>query len=202
MLISYSANRGVNQFLAGIAIIVNEITRVFRLEALVQQRISNFIYLRKIHEGGRFWLNIVLLNNSDIQRLVQSVVPKQRVVAFYYLGLSLYSLVELKGGATMVRALSQLVEEYEYFCSGAAMQGMKLLLAKNSNCVYPSLMAIDLTEDSLVRPSIFKFQNSVVFERLKTPHVSFELDYVEVVLALSDALSNIYEKLFQTECYS
>jgi hypothetical protein len=109
------------------------------LEALVHQRISNFQYLRKVHEGGNFWLNIVLLTLSDIQQLV-AVVPKQRTVTFYYLGLSIFNLLDVKSGIATVRAFSQLLEEFEYYTSGTAMQGMKMLMAKNSVCVYPSLV--------------------------------------------------------------
>jgi hypothetical protein len=185
-----------------------------RLEALVHQRISNFQYLRKVHEGGNFWLNIVLLTLSDIQQLV-AVVPKQRTVTFYYLGLSIFNLLDVKSGIATVRAFSQLLEEFEYYTSGTAMQGMKMLMAKNSVCVYPSLVvgggdstpvsaeesSAAVTATSIPKPGLSKFQNVVIYERLRTPPLAMELDYVEVLVALCEALSKIYDRLFAAECY-
>jgi hypothetical protein len=200
----------------------HKLQRKQRLEALVHQRISNFNYLRKIHEGGTFWLNIVLLTREDIEELVAHV-PKQRVVMYYYLGVSIYSLLELKNGAATVRALSQLLEEFEYYGSGSAMQSMKMLLARNSPCIYPSLVGpaeggtggavsgagvfdeaattSPTSSAAISKPVLSKFQNVVIYERLKTPHLAYELDFIEVLIALCEALAKIYDKLFAVECY-
>ncbi len=167
-----------------------------RLEVLVQKRSMNVNYLRKVHLGGNFWLNTMLLSERDIQNLVLATVPKQRIVAYYYLGLSLHNLLTLTSSLKVIQGFSTLIEEYEYFCSGTAMQGMKLLMAKSSPCVYPNLNHVDGCDvDSIAKPNILKFQNSVVFEFLKTPHLAFELNYVDVLVALCEALSKVYEKL-------
>lgn len=54
----------------------------------------------------------------------------------------------------------------------------------------------------LARPSVYKFNNAIVFEHLQVPHIPYELDYVEVFITLCVQLSNLYEKLIHEECYS
>ena len=171
-----------------------------RLEALVQKRKANVNYLKKVHLGGSFWLNIMHLSTENIRDFVLTTVPKQRVVGFYYLGLSVESLLSQPVGAKMISSFSQLMEEFEYFCAGTAMQGVKSLMAKNSACLYPQTMNADVDE-ILSRPSIYKFQNSVVFEQLKTPHLAFELDYIEVLIGLCGGLCKLYDNIFCEECY-
>jgi hypothetical protein len=54
----------------------------------------------------------------------------------------------------------------------------------------------------LSRPSVYKFNNAVVFEHLQLPHIPYELDYAEVFVGLCVELSRLYEKLVHEECYS
>ena len=80
------------------------------------------------------------------------------------------------------------------------MQSVKFVMAKNSNCIYPHTIPIEGFTD-LQRPNIYKFSNTVVFEYLQVPHIPFDLNYVEVLSALCDALSKLYDKFLQEECY-
>lgn len=179
----------------------HRIQRKQRLEALVQKRTTNFEYLKKIHDGGNYWLNVMLLIPQDVRHFV-SKLPKQRIVHFYYLGLSVHSILDSKtSGKSVVKSFSQLMEEFEYFCSGTPMQSVKNLMAKNSPSLFPQTMQIE-DDEYLMRPTVFKFHNVVVFEELKTPHLSFELDYVEVIAALSDGLCKLYERFLSPDCFA
>ena len=129
------------------------------------------------------------------------VVSKQRIESFFSLGISISKIVELKAGLPVVRAFSQLMEEWEYVHSGSTMQSVKFVMAKNSTCVYPQMSPIEGFSD-LARPSVYKFHNAVVYEHLQLPHIPFELDYLEVFSGLCVELSKLYEKLIQEECFS
>jgi hypothetical protein len=41
----------------------------------------------------------------------------------------------------------------------------------------------------------------VVNEVLLVPHIPFQLDYVEVLLGLADALTKLYDSFLMDECY-
>jgi len=161
------------------------------------------IYLpsQKVHQGGCYWLNTVLLTHADLLTYSTSIVSKQRVESFFSLGISISKIVELSPGLPIVRAFSQLMEEWEYVHSGTTMQSVKFVMAKNSTCIYPQLSPIEGFSD-LARPSVYKFNNAVVYEHLRLPHIPFELDYLEVFTVLCTELSKLYEKLIHEECYS
>jgi hypothetical protein len=84
--------------------------------------------------------------------------------------------------------------------TGGTMQSVKFVMAKNSNCIYPHTIPIEGFTD-LQRPNIYKFSSSVVYEYLQVPHIPFDLDYVEVLSALCEALSKLYDKFLHEECF-
>lgn len=144
----------------------------------------------------------MLFTLEDIKQYARTVVPRSRVLPFFYLGLSVSSMLSLNPGTATVRAFSQLLEEWEYFHAGGAVQGMKYVMAKNSPCVYPQSIPSDGSMADLARPSLYKFNNNVVYEYLQVVPVAFELDYLEVMFSLCEALFKLYEKLFHVECFS
>ena len=146
-------------------------------------------------------MNTILLTSNDVQGLIGNHVPKQRVESFFSLGISVSKIVSLNAGVPIVRAFSQLMEEWEYVHSGTAMQGVKFVMAKNSTCIYPQMSPIEGLAD-LARPSVYKFNNAVVYEHLQLPRIPYELDYAEVFIGLCGELSRLYEKLIHEECYS
>jgi hypothetical protein len=103
-------------------------------------------------------------------------------------------------GTLTVRAFSQLMEEWEYYNSGNAMQSVKYVMAKTSPCVYPNTVPIEGMAD-LTRPSIYKFNNGVVYEYLQIFQIAFDLDYLEVVISLCDVFYKLYERLFHQESF-
>lgn len=180
-----------------------------RIEAVSQKRRSNLAYLKKVHEGGCFWFNVVFLSKADILHYVEQTVPRQRVDAFYSLGTSIYRILDLHyEGRPLdaVRAFSQLMEEWEYHHAGTAMQSMKFMMAKQSPCIYPQTHPIDSSAAMITdmqRPSVYRFNSIVVYEYLLVPHIPFELDYIEVLTSLCDALTLLYEYFRKEEqCFN
>jgi hypothetical protein len=207
--------------------------RVQHLRALVSKRKVNVQYLQKVYEGGEAWLGCTVLSVQDLRQYC-SAVPKQRTMSFLYLALSLGKLLHasphISPGLPLVRALSQLVEEWEYYFANAAVQSVKFMTARTSACLYPqySPRVTDLqasldssthhsspqqadegaspaTKVSIGKatPQVYKFNGQIVFEHLLAPHVAFELDYVEVFGALCVVLSSTYDAfLMSQDCSS
>lgn len=177
------------------------VQRKYKINCMINKRKMNLLYLKKIHEGNSIWLNTVLFTNSDLTNYINTMVSKQRIESYFTLGISISKILKLNTGISIIRGFSQLLEEWEYMHSGNAMQSMKFVMAKNSNCIYPQLNPIEGYQD-LLRPSIYKFNNIVVYEYLEEPHIPFELDYVEVLYGLCDMLILLYEELvFIEDCY-
>ena len=100
------------------------------------KRKGNFTYLQKVHNGNAYWLNCVLLNKDFLRYYTNEIVPYQRGVGYYYLGLGLSNISKLPAGGPTVKALSQLMEEYEYFMASAMMQSVKYVAAKTATSPY------------------------------------------------------------------
>lgn len=145
-------------------------------------------------------MNTTLFSLEDIRHYVHNVVPPQRAEAFFKLGLGLGRIVHLPKGLPIIRAFSQLMEEWEYYIAGTAMQGMKYVMAKNSPCIYPQTVALEGLSD-LTRPSVYKFQNSITYEYLDDVNVGLDMDYLEVLPALCEVLFQVYDKLYHVETF-
>lgn len=176
-----------------------KLQRKQRLALLVHKRKNNLTYLQKVvanlHES--FWLNSVQFSKENLSAYVSSV-PKNRAEAFFFLGLSVSRLLALPAGLMTARACAQLLEEWEYYLAGTAMQGVKYFTARPANCVYPASPALENLSD-ISKPTLYRFANTVVYEYLQTPHISFTLDYPEVVLSLCETLAKLYVRLGQHE---
>lgn len=184
-----------------------KLQRKQRLEAVTYKRRNNLSYLKKVHGGGVFWFNVVYLSKADISRYIQQSVPRLRADAFYFLGVSIYNVLDLNlSKFDAVRAFSQLIEEWEYHYAGAALQGMKFVMAKHSPSMYPQLHApadsSAVMLNDIQRPSVYRYNSSVVYEYLHVPHIPFQLNYCEVFASLCDALTLLYEYFRAEECYT
>mmetsp|Transcript_3961 Transcript_3961/g.6197 ORF Transcript_3961/g.6197 Transcript_3961/m.6197 type:complete len:259 (+) Transcript_3961:63-839(+) len=178
-----------------------KLQRKQRLETLIEKRKNNFLYLKRVHNGGCFWLNSVLTEHRDLNLHIFEKVQPMRAVMYYYLGLSISKLLDLQPGPVIIRAFAQLLEEWEYMFASVPMQGMKYVMARTSHYAYPQFMPAEGDQDQ-IRSTIFKFNNDVVFEYLLYPHVPFELDYLEVFHSLCDMLYSLYEKLWHEDSFS
>ena len=180
------------------------LSRKNKVESIISKRKQNIAYLKSSCEGGKFWLNICLLTNKDIEIYTQQIHVKQRVIPFYYLMISLDYMMDNHSKGSIIKSLCQLMEEYDFYASNLAIQGMKSMMAKNTPFMYPqAIINNDIEDDSqpsqLYKPCIYKYQNSVVFEQFKTPHIPFQLDYMEVLISLCDTLNRFYDMVLHLE---
>ncbi|KAG5180821.1 hypothetical protein JKP88DRAFT_200220 [Tribonema minus] len=180
-----------------------------KLQALVEKRKSSFVYLKKTHEGGCYWLNCVQLNRKPDLEAYAAEIPRARTTQLFYLGLSLARLLQSGcGGAAVVRGALQLFEEWEYHFAGNAAQSVRGLMAKvntqtQGQGVEGGGSASGGGEDNNpVVARLCKFGSEMVYEHLLTPPLPFALDYFEVFFSLCDIICQVYNKLMEEECYS
>ena len=170
--------------------------RRHRLETLIAKRRTNFAYLKRIHEGNSFWLNSVAMPVSNIRKFAaESGGPPDRLLSFFYLGLSLGKILEHGIGFEVVKESLKLFEEWEYYFASFSVQSVKYVMASTVSSAFPD------AEFDINRQTINKFNNDVIFERLTCPHVGFDFDHVEVVRSLCDMLSSLYEKMWADMSY-
>lgn len=144
-----------------------------------------------------------LFTSEDIHAYVIAKVPNTRALHYYYLALSLENMFSSRSSplSSVLKSLNQLIEEFEYFISGSAMQYTRLMMAHTIPCPYPQIIQNDIEEDQVMKASILKYQNTVAYEFLKTPTINFQLDYVEVVIAFCDTLTRLYDQLASEDNY-
>jgi hypothetical protein len=141
----YSTDDGDGEFRSGGGDPRNETTfaalklqRKQRLESMIEKRKNNFHYLMEIHQGEGYWLNSVLINHRELHSHISD--KASRAVMYYYFGLSLSKILELPAGPATIKAMVQLLEEWEYMFASSTMQSMKYVLARQSNFIYPNFM--------------------------------------------------------------
>lgn len=95
------------------------------LEALVQARRFDWSYLKAMHEGTNYWLNIALMGEQQLLAHLGEKQTIRRSQQFFYLGLGLGKLI---GESTHPELLAtegcQLLEELEFYFSSSTVQSM------------------------------------------------------------------------------
>ncbi|GMF33518.1 unnamed protein product [Phytophthora lilii] len=113
---------------AAAALALRQVTaqqRLRLLEELVQLRRSDWTYLKAMHEGSNYWLNVALLREQQVMNHLGDKHTIRRGAQFFYLGIGLGRLV---GESTHPELLAmdccQLLEELEFYFSSSTVQGM------------------------------------------------------------------------------
>lgn len=159
--------------------------------------------MKKIHEGKSFWLNTVSVSVRDINNyIISNDDAWNRLIPFFYLGLSMASLLQTAAGIDAVQDSLQLFEEWEYHLSSFSVQSVKYVMARSLSTAYPGPVDSSEAATASSHHTINKFSNEVVYTKLQCPHVSFELNYTAVVHALCDVLAKLYEKMLSTYIYT
>ncbi|GLD96620.1 hypothetical protein PINS_up005303 [Pythium insidiosum] len=175
--------------------------RMQTLEELVQHRRSDWSYLKAMHEGTNYWLNVTLLREQQVLAHLGERNSIRRSVQFFYLGLGLGRLMsEVRHAQFLALEGCQLLEELEFYFSSGTVQSMKLMVATNTT-LHPPLHKMEdealYSVEEPFRPTIYKCNQRPVFRRLLTPSIPFPLDYREVMLSLCDILALVYSKFVE-----
>lgn len=126
----------------------------------------------------------------------------RRAEHLFALGMSLAAVVSRGPGQGLVRAVAQLMEEFEYLTANAAAQSVKFLRAKNVEDAQRNTLGVSGGRNAAeaVKPQLFKSGKGIAFEFLEIMKVPFELDYGIVVCSLSEILLEMYRQFREPEC--
>lgn len=96
--------------------------RMLYLEQLIEFRRSDWQYLKKMHHGKNFWLNVALLGDNEAGSVKSGA---RRSLKLYYLGLGLGCFIgKLKQSQHFIIDACQLLEELEFHFASNTVQGM------------------------------------------------------------------------------
>lgn len=84
---------------------------------IVKKRRMNFDYLKRVHMGELYWMNMMQLTQHDIRQYMPANVLVKRSRNWFVLAMSVGNLLHLERGADALNALHQLMKEYEYSLS-------------------------------------------------------------------------------------
>eukprot|EP00300_Choanocystis_sp_HF-7_P001454 c11173_g1_i1.p1 GENE.c11173_g1_i1~~c11173_g1_i1.p1 ORF type:complete len:255 (+),score=64.58 c11173_g1_i1:178-942(+) len=172
------------------------------LVAVISQRREEFEYLKRLHSGGVYWMNVIGITKDDLLRgLYDKDKPKTgkaancmaRVEDWFFLGVTLAPLLELSDSSQFVRGLAQCIEEFEYAIANPASQSLKYLLRESS-----VQMMVDPTEP--VRPKVRFNGSQPAFLYMAMFNLPCSLDPFEVMFSLCDVLSEMYAKFEADDC--
>ncbi|CAI5723028.1 unnamed protein product [Hyaloperonospora brassicae] len=170
------------------------------LEDLVQHRRSDWTYLKAMHEGANYWLNVALLREQQVMARIGEKPSVRRGAQFFYLGIGLGTLLgDVAHPELLAMDCCQLLEELEFHFSSSTVQGVKMMVATLSTLHEPldKESSPECSGGEPFRPSVHKWNQRPVYRRLLTPSIPFPLDYREVLLSLCDILALIYSKLVE-----
>ncbi|MES1916006.1 MAG: hypothetical protein MHM6MM_007870 [Cercozoa sp. M6MM] len=175
------------------------------VRALVHKRRGALDYLKRVHAPqlcGQppLWLNAIPLSPVELDQCLDDA-GRRRAQTFFHLGTSLATLLDLPQGVAVVRALAQVLEEYEFFASSNS--AMKLLRAKQLDARERVSVASLLSVNEPVRPTLRKAGRKVVYEFLDLSiPVPQHMSYSAIVGALCDTLSLLYAVFVDDTCTS
>jgi len=81
--------------------------------SIVNRRMTNISHLKRIHCGGAYWMNCVLLSKEDILSSYDANLIQKRSLEWLSMGASLASLLTLEG-EPYLSALEQFWHEYQF----------------------------------------------------------------------------------------
>ena len=161
---------------------------------MIQKRVVNVSYFKRLHEGSLLWLNAIRLTHENIRQHYDAGELASRAKQLLCLGTSMSSLLDIESPSQMLYALLILFSEFEYhFLLSGPAQMMKLLYAREGSNYPQSLLGYKETEPSNVNVS--KFQNEIVLEFLQVPANASDLDYFVIFDRFCEVLLSVYEKL-------
>eukprot|EP01060_Flectonema_neradi_P028674 TRINITY_DN3858_c0_g1_i1.p1 TRINITY_DN3858_c0_g1~~TRINITY_DN3858_c0_g1_i1.p1 ORF type:complete len:292 (+),score=46.39 TRINITY_DN3858_c0_g1_i1:590-1465(+) len=175
--------------------------RMSLLEHVIDKRVKNLEYLKKIVEGKDqiLWMNTIKFRNDEVaQHFADSKEINERLFQWFCLGLSLSGILHHPNGTAFVLVLCRLLDEWEHRFSSGVERIFKELRGKKASIT---------PEDTTAHPGgespvafLHKLSGSHVYEYLTVPEIPIQLHNKEVILCLSTVLMFVYRKLLDNDC--
>ncbi|KAL1914896.1 uncharacterized protein VTP21DRAFT_7812 [Calcarisporiella thermophila] len=147
------------------------------LTNLVWKRIHTINYIKGAHEGKVHWYNTILLSREDFAPLQQNPRLRKRTYQYFVLGMSLGTTLDITNPEDYIKALSNLLQEFEYFSNDQSKPKMKNIFFRKK----------PLDEGSSAEDAEYSLLNIA--------NLPFEPDYFQVLCTLCDLLSEVYYRL-------
>lgn len=183
---------------------------------LIERRILSCAYLKEVFTGKRHWVSIATIDGPNGKeeaideaqgvsllphsRHVPSITttaaqhpPARHLVAalrWFYLGVSAATLLQQPAGASFLRALLQLLEEYQYHFSSATAQSLKVIRMRGPRAAAASTIGADDNKE-IIAPALQRQGGRVLYEHLLTPHLAHGLSGLQVRVARAAGLSSV-----------
>ncbi|PHZ10504.1 uncharacterized protein RHIMIDRAFT_239327 [Rhizopus microsporus ATCC 52813] len=152
------------------------------LSELVSKRVATIKYIRKAHEGNTHWFNTILLTKENLQSMYPNSKMAKRTYNFYALGLSLGAILDITNPLDYIKALNQIMLEFERHTNDDSKQ--KMVSAQ-----------FDTLSKNIFRKKTDHSDNASDYGYLILPHIPFEMDYFETFFTLVDIVAEAYYKL-------
>jgi len=108
--------------------------------------------------------------------MYQNARMKKRTFNFYILGFSLAPMLDIPNLSDYIKAMSQLLNEFEFHTNEHSKPKMKMFFRKSKVG----------GDDS--------FQETGEYTFLYIPNIPFDMDYVQTFFTLTDIMSEVYHK--------
>jgi len=166
------------------------------VENLVEHRSRAYEYLKHVQQGDTHWLSTVALGPQE--QPLQRAVDQTTVLRWFYLGLSIGPLLQLPSGPPFVKAILQLLEEYQYHFSNRAAHIAKIVKAgvqvRHRYLGHEKAEAGGGSVEEL-KPQLQRVSGEVLYAYLLTPHMAHPLSASQVLTCLCELLPHCYRKL-------
>ena len=132
---------------------------------------------------------------AEVRPLADSC-PACAVLRWFYLGVSIGPLLQLQSGAPFVKAVLQLLEEFQYHFARSAVQNMKVLKARGRR-THSTIAGSSGGDASDLKPTLQRQGGEVLYAYLLTPHLAHPLSASQVLLCLCELLPHAYRKFVE-----
>lgn len=159
------------------------------LQPLLDRRLKSVAYLRDVFAGETHFLSVARLSTNS--QAEQEGVEEHQVRRWFYLGVSLATVLPQQAGAPFVRAVLQIIEELQHCFASSAERSIKSIRARVPTRGNDG----EGSGSSDLTPSLQRQNGKVLYEYLLTPHVAHGLSGLHVALSLCELLHKVYVKL-------
>ncbi|KAG0277525.1 hypothetical protein BGZ95_005791 [Linnemannia exigua] len=151
------------------------------IPTLLTKRMMTWHYLQSCFRGGMVFYNTALVTEDDMRNAWTDDKMHRRTLQFFFLGTSLATILEIPNTADCLKALNNLLQEYETF--GAAEGRSKSIFFKGNS-------TRKTTADGLITSD-----EHGEYSYLEVRNIPFALDYPITASTLCDMVLQVYEKL-------
>ncbi|KAG0299217.1 hypothetical protein BGZ98_010249 [Dissophora globulifera] len=153
------------------------------VHVLLEKRIVSWKYLTRVFQGGMVLYNTAMVSAQDMRHIWADEISQRRSIQFFLLGTSLATILEIPNSVDYIRALSQVLQEYDNYIAAEARS--KSIFFK------PAPRKVGIVAD------IKAFEETGEYSHLEVKDIPFNLDFVVTAATLSDMITLVYEKMLR-----